>query len=138
MANEELIQRLRNGLSCYGERCLSCPDRKHCVTYYEHEAADAIESLQLFVDLYQHLLDEKQRILKEIINKYPRWISVNERLPEETGKYLVCGRWRGKQTEIWVCEFMILDYLKGWVNNAANPPVTHWMRFSEPPKEKTK
>ena len=61
MTNEEVIQRLREGLSCYGEKCLSCPDRKHCVTHYEHEAADAIESLQLFVDLYQHLLDEKTK-----------------------------------------------------------------------------
>lgn len=43
---DELIKRLRNGLPCYGEKCLSCSDRKHCVTHYEHEAADAIEDLQ--------------------------------------------------------------------------------------------
>lgn len=42
---EDLIKRLRNGLSCYGEKCLSCPDEKHCITKYEQEAADAIEEL---------------------------------------------------------------------------------------------
>lgn len=43
--DDELVKRLRNGLPCYGEKCLSCPDRKHCVTHYENEAADAIEKL---------------------------------------------------------------------------------------------
>lgn len=65
----------------------------------------------------------------------PVWIPVEERLPEEAGKYLVCGRWRGKQTEIWVCEFMALGCLKGWANNAANPIVSHWMPIPEPPED---
>lgn len=51
---DELIKRLRNGLPCYGEKCLSCSDRKHCVTHYEHEAADAIEELSKRVPVPPH------------------------------------------------------------------------------------
>ena len=65
----------------------------------------------------------------------PKWIPVTERLPEEAGKYLVCGRWRGKQTEMWVCEFMTLGCLKGWANGAANPVVSHWMPLPQGPVE---
>lgn len=79
------------------------------------------------------LLSDSADAIEELSK--PRFIPVTERLPEEAGKYLVCGRWRGKQTEIWVCEFMALGHLKGWANNAANPVVSHWMPLPDPPKE---
>lgn len=135
MTNEELIQRLREGLSCYGERCLSCPDRKHCVTHYEHEAADAIESLQLFVDLYQHLLDEKQRILKEVINKYPRWVPISERKPEEKGYYLTLVANTEKPTSVKDYYISTWDGERFYVGMFA--AVTHWMPLPKVPKEES-
>lgn len=95
---EELVKRLRNGLPCYGEKCLSCPDRKHCVTHYEHEAADAIEELNKLADAIPHVCEccigcevesggcDNAFVLspkraREYMNK-PRWIPVTERLPE--------------------------------------------------------
>lgn len=67
----------------------------------------------------------------------PRWIPVTERLPEKTGKYLVCGQWRGKPAETWVCELIAFGKIKGWANEARNPAVTNWMPLPEPPKEET-
>ena len=112
---EELLTDIRYCVS--GDK--PCGECKHitelcCDTKLMEKAADAIEQLQAAV---------------------PRWIPVTERLPEEVGTYLVCGRWREKQPEIWVCEFMIFGCLKGWANNAANPSVSYWMPLPEPPKE---
>ena len=114
--HKELIQRLRETSMDFGEA-------DH-VSVMLLEAADAIEELSVVV-----------RAQKAVLDKFPRWISVAEQLPEKAGKYLVCGRWRGKQAKIWVCEFMTLGCLKGWVNSAAYPSVSHWMPIPEPPKE---
>lgn len=62
------------------------------------------------------------------------WIPVTERLPEKAGKYIVCGQWRGKPAETWVCELIAIGEFKGWANEARNPAVTHWMPLPEPPK----
>ena len=110
---EELVKRLRDRARCENE-------------YYDHggdvikKAADAIEELATKLATLQDSC---------------KWIPVTERIPEEAGKYLVCGRWRGRQTKIWVCEFVISGCLKGWVNNVAYPSVSHWMPIPEPPKE---
>ena len=50
--------------------------------------------------------------------KTTQWISVTERLPEKTGKYLVCGQWRGEPAETWVCELIAFGKIKGWANEA--------------------
>lgn len=62
------------------------------------------------------------------------WISVMERLPEKTGKYLVYGQWKGRPAEMWVCELMAIGMLIGWANGGGNPTVTHWMPLPEPPE----
>lgn len=115
------------------------------------QAADAIEELSRAADAIPHVCEccigcevesggcDNAFVLspkraKEYLSK-PSWIPVTERLPKEAGKYLVCGRWRGEPTEIWVCEFMTLGCLNGWANNAANPVVSHWMTLPKPPKE---
>lgn len=64
-----------------------------------------------------------------------KWIPVTEGLPEKTGKYLVCGQWRGEPAETWVCELIAFDKIKGWANEARNPAVTHWMPLPKPPQK---
>ena len=92
------------------------------------QAADVIEELQ-----------GRAKVLEKVADKWceavPRWIPVTERLPEKTGKYLVCGQWRGEPAETWVCELIAFGKIKGWANEARNPAVTHWMPLPEPPKE---
>ena len=64
------------------------------------------------------------------------WISVKDRLPEESGKHLVFGRTFGnKKPQIWICECISIGRVMGWCNSAKNPVVTHWMPLPEPPKE---
>lgn len=99
------------------------------------EAADAIEELQQIAGHYEETAHDYFKDVCYYLERVPKWIPITDRLPEEVGKYLVCGRRRGKQTEIWVCEFMTLGFLKGWANNAANPCVSHWMPLPEPPKD---
>ena len=97
------------------------------------QAADAIEELQsdnaALNGTVSNLIEQITELSK------PRWIPVTERLPEKTGKYLVCGQWRGKPAEIWVCELIALGKIKGWANEARNPVVTHWMPLPIAPME---
>ena len=161
---DELVKALRE--TDFGDVCVLCESElcrgKDCVII---QAADAIEELQKCLDGVSAdndslcaTIDELERDLKRskeyeafwekganealkkfqtTVAKIPRWSPVTEQLPEEAGKYLVCGRWRGEQTEIWVCEFMALGCLKGWANKAANPPVSHWMPLPPAPKEES-
>ena len=93
------------------------------------EAADAIEATS---KAYQMMAEAYEAEVTK-----PRWIPVTERLPEEAGKYLVCGRWRGKPAETWVCELIVLGKIRGWANEARNPVVTNWMPLPMPPEEET-
>ena len=62
-----------------------------------------------------------------------KWIPVTERLPEESGKYLVCGG-----DKIWICDFMCLGITCGWYNDARNPRVKAWMNIPKPYRKETK
>lgn len=55
------------------------------------------------------------------------WIPVSERLPENTGKYLVSGK-----NEMWICEFLDMGVIQGWANNAKNPCVEAWTSLPTP------
>jgi hypothetical protein len=69
--------------------------------------------------------------------KQSGWISVEDRLPEESGEYLVFGRTFGnKKPQIWICECISIGSVMGWCNNAKNPVVEAWMPLPEAPKMK--
>ena len=69
--------------------------------------------------------------------KQSEWISVEDRLPEEGGEYLVFGRTFGnKKPQIWICERISVGSVIGWCNNAKNPIVEAWMPLPEAPKMK--
>lgn len=86
--------------------------------------------------------DEATAALAEIINASTvnRWISCSERLPNEAGEYLVCGRWGEEKPKTWICQFKIFVDIGGFVNSAKNPPVSFWMQmppdaYKQPEKE---
>lgn len=62
------------------------------------------------------------------------WISVTERLPRESGKYIVCTN--GKNP--YQCKFYTYPENKGghWGQKDNGKNITHWMPFPEPPKTK--
>lgn len=77
-------------------------------------------------EAYRHKLHELEALV-------PRWISVEERLPEN-GLAIVCCPDPDRPVYIaWMCDGR-------WLNQFSRPlglPVTHWMPLPEPPKEET-
>ena len=72
----------------------------------------------------------KADFYKAGVMPFPKWIPISERMPEESGKYLVCG---GDKT--WICDFMCLGITCGWCNDVRNPRVEAWMPLPEPYRE---
>ena len=105
------------------------------IAFYHEEKLFTVRHLKKGVSCLVYAHSPYDAIEKVRIMGEPRWIPVTERLPEKTGKYLVCGQWRGEPAETWVCELMSFGKIKGWANEARNPAVTHWMPLPEPPKE---
>lgn len=67
-----------------------------------------------------------------------KWISVNDRLPEVTGSYLVCT----DKDKVCTSKFYI-DLPTGlryedphWNNPSMNKHITHWAFLPEPPERK--
>jgi hypothetical protein len=90
--------------------------------------SDAGRELQFYKDVVE-MLDKGYR--------KQEWISVDDRLPEESGEYLVFGRTFGnKKPKIWICECISIGFVMGWCNSAKNPIVEAWMPLPEPPKTK--
>lgn len=116
---EELVNLLK---ICpdYCNGCTNCPHEHDlgCRTTMMGEAADAIEEL--------------------VSNAYKtKWISVEERLPEEAGEYIVAYHpcyWDSVNTK---CTKVGIDNFRGkttWAKKKFQR-VTHWMPLPEPPKE---
>lgn len=61
-----------------------------------------------------------------------RWVSVHEKLPEESGKYLVCTQ-RGN---VYQTKFYSYPESRGghWGQKDKGRSITHWMRLPEAPK----
>ena len=122
MMYDELIKRLRETSIDFGE--------SDHVSVMLIEAADAIEELW---KLFQSAEKDNAKLTAwyvEKCNKH-KWIPVTERLPEESGHYLVCYR-SGKYVS-WIQ----IDY---WLNDRFlggdhEKQVTHWMALPEPPKD---
>ena len=74
------------------------------------------------------------------------WISVDDRLPEKTGRYLVLKNriapdcLGGNRTDIVILRFFvdkgfrIPTHIPDWINEEINEEVTHWMPLPQPPK----
>ena len=74
------------------------------------------------------------------------WISVEDRLPDETGRYLAVKKriapdeLGGNRTDIVILRFFVDDgfrmptHIPDWINGEINEEVTHWMPLPNPPK----
>ena len=68
-----------------------------------------------------------------------KWISVDDRLPDETGRYLAVKKriapdeLGGNRTDIVILRFFVDDgfrmptHIPDWINGEINEEVTHWM-----------
>ena len=74
------------------------------------------------------------------------WISVKDRLPDKTGRYLVLKNriapdcLGGNRTDIVILRFFVdkgfrmPTHIPDWINEEINEEVTHWMPLPDPPK----
>lgn len=115
---EELVKRLRDRA-------------KREDDYYKHggdiinEAADAIEELSREYESIAASLNESVELVRKL--QQPRWIPVSERLPEDSGDYLVhdsCGN---------IFQNFFGTVVKRW--SARDGMITHWMPLPDPPEE---
>ena len=92
------------------------------------------------------LIQDLRRENAELQACVPKWISVDDRLPDETGRYLVVKKriapdeLGGNRTDIVILRFLIGDrfriptHIPDWINEEINEEVTHWMLLPELPK----
>ena len=74
------------------------------------------------------------------------WISVKDRLPDKTGRYLAVKKriapdyLGGNRTDIVILRFFVdkgfrmPTHIPDWINEEINEEVTHWMPLPDPPK----
>lgn len=75
-----------------------------------------------------------------------KWISVKDRLPNKTGRYLAVKKriapdeLGGNRTDIVILRFSVDDgfrmptHIPDWINEEINEEVTHWMPLPDAPK----
>ena len=125
---DELINKLYH---CANEVfCNKCPYSPDCAGEKAiiREAADAIEKLDAIAQTYVETVHE--------IEDRRKWIPVTERLPDESGRYLIVDS--GHVTEAY--------YGKEWAGDNWTDPVemymafhpTHWMPLPQPPESEGK
>ena len=92
------------------------------------------------------IIQDLRRENKELKARVQKWISVDDRLPDETGRYLAVKKriapdcLGGNRTDIVILRFFVdkgfrmPTHIPDWINEEINEEVTHWMPLPEPPK----
>ena len=121
MTREEAIKTLKTELNCLSIPCENCD----CAT------------CDYFVDEDEYVSACKLAIAA--LREQPRWISVEERLPEESGRYIVLRKSGDcldcqyeKDRDNWGVLIDMGEVGAIWVDYNG---VTHWMPMPEPQKE---
>ena len=101
-------------LRCGGMNCDNSCER------YPNQIGDCMTAR-----VHDYVIDLEQRV--------PRWISVEERLPDHEHEVLVYTDRYGGRTEF----AYYVRHLEAWYQNCCLliPNVTHWMPLPEPPEE---
>lgn len=141
---DELIKWLR--VFCEGCKLwdgYKCCFKGECSQQKSLQAADAIEKLQLYVDLYKDLAEKAEKVAREVIDKYPKWISVTKGLPKIDEKHHCSKDVLAYLKDGGMCFTALEENIFGqtWFECERNPSfeeemiVTHWMNLPKPPKE---
>ena len=60
------------------------------------------------------------------------WISVKDGLPDESGRYAVCYKYKELSLKIFIADF---DDIEGWYIPVPDTEITRWSSLPELPKE---
>lgn len=89
-----------------------------------------------------------EALKKETGATVQEWISVEDRLPDATGRYLAVKKriapdaLGGNRTDIVILRFFedsgfkMPIHIQNWINEEINEEITYWMPLPEPPKGK--
>ena len=92
------------------------------------------------------IIQDLRRENAELRARVQEWISVKDRLPDETGRYLAVkkriapDKLGGNRTDIVILRFFVDDgfrmptHIPDRINEEINEEVTHWMPLPEPPQ----
>ena len=123
---------IKKGLEICSSRgdCAKCP-------YPEGECfSDLVEkdAHGYILQLENHIGELTEKVT-QLEAAQPKWISVEERLPDEPGEVLACVY--GRICIAWYSN-RCFETPSGMVFYACENAVTHWMPLPEPPKEDVK
>ena len=110
---------------CVDGDCDGCAydDVLGCSTAQAYDTLAYIERLEV-------ALKYEQVARTVLLEDMLKWISVKERLPEKSGKYIVCTRKKAVY-----CTAFRFFHGKGYFATDTNTHITHWMPLPEPPEE---
>lgn len=114
---------IKKGLDCCqtdaSKSCKPCP-YVSCVTCISDLNRDALAYIQ------------------QLEAAQPKWISVADRKPTETGSYIVCTDRNAVCTARYYAQTTFGGSVQnGYFSGKIGKRITHWMPLPEPPKEET-
>ena len=119
LINGRTAEEIKRGIKCHvswGDCSTECP-------YDDVRNKPAHECIQ-------SMTKDAHALIERLEGQVPRWISVEERLPEVKGKYIVCTRKKAVY-----CTAFRFFHGEGYFATDLNTHITHWMPLPEPPKE---
>ena len=100
--------------------------------------SEELETIKIAIDNGLEINDEALRLLlshiKELESQIPRWIPVEERMPEESGYYL-CWDIGAIESAIPYAESYYFDKERRGFEPDADLCITHWQPLPKGPEE---
>lgn len=134
---DELITRLRDAAKVSAALTVFLPQSNgNAMVKLLDDAADAIAELKKKVDEWQETACNWNNEYYHLLDNKPRWISVEDRLPDE-GEYVLATRLSLSGKMMAVSFWFRDDRNKAHWGGENELLVTHWMPLPQPPKEET-
>ena len=125
-------EEIKKGLEC----CIGDNHEYHCDLFPYNTGEELVGCVDEGLSLYEDV----RALIQQLEAQVPRWISVEERLPDEGEKVIVCGVRGGIQAGTYKGHSTVSKRVWWWKHNTYLK-VACWMPESmlpEAPKEETK